>query len=145
MVGQFQGEERDVFIDKSEEDLVAFPQGEFEEALFVDPFEVAFVAGDLLAGPVGTHEEVHVFGGPLVGDEGDDAAVAPLGDGKAGLFADLTQHTVFGALSFFELASHAEPFVVIEVVFFFRSVQHKVLVAALEVTEGGWDQFRIMN
>ena len=87
LVGQFQGEEGAVFVEEFKEDFVAFPHGEIEEALFVDPFEVAFVAGDLFAFPFGADEEVHLFGGPDVMYEGDDAAVAPFGDFEAGLFA----------------------------------------------------------
>ncbi len=141
LVGQFQGEEGDVFIEEFKEDFVAFPHGEIEEALFVDPFEVAFVADDLFAFPFGADEEVHLFGGPDVMYEGDDAAVAPFGDFEAGLFADLAQHAFLGALPHLELTSHAKPFVVVEVIFFFGAMQHQVLAAAFQVTEGGLFHF----
>lgn len=138
-VSEFQGEERDTLIEELQEDFVAFPQCEVEEAFFIDPLEVAFVAHDLLAGPVGAHEEVHVFGGPAVGDKGDDAAVAPLGDGEAGFLAHFAQHAVLGAFVGLELPSHSEPFVVVEVVLFFGAVKHQVLITAFEIAKGGLD------
>ena len=137
LIGKFEGEERRVFLQEFEEDLVAFPHGKLEEMFFLDPFEVALVAHDLVAGPVGTDKEVHVFRFPDVGDEGDDAAVAPLRDGEARLFANFTEHAVFGALPFFELAAHAEPFVMVQVVFFLGAVKHEVAGAAFQVAEGG--------
>ena len=137
LIGYFEGEKRPVFVDEAEEDLIAFPHGKFEQALFFDPFEVALVAFDLVARPVSADEEMHVFAFPDVGDEGDNAAVAPLRDGIARFFPHLAQHAVLGALPFFELAAHPEPFVVVEVVFFLGAVQHEVLAAALKVTLGG--------
>ena len=65
----------------------------------------------------------------------DDAAVTPFRDGEARLFPHLTQHAVLGALPFFELAAHAEPFVVVEVVFLLGAMQHEVLAAALQITK----------
>ena len=137
LIGEFQGEERRFFVDEFEEDLVAFPHGQFEEAFFLDPFEVALIADDLVACPFGAYEEVHMFAFPDIGDEGDDAAVAPLGDGIARLLAHLTQHAFLGALPFLKLAAHAKPFVVVEVVFLFGTVQHEILGAAFQVAEGG--------
>ena len=132
-VGEFKGEEGSFFVDEPEKYLVAFPHGQFEEAFFLDPFEVALVAHDLVASPVGTHEEVHVFAFPDIRDEGYDAAVAPLGDGKPSLFPHLAQHAVFGTLTFLEMAAHAKPFVVVQVIFFFGAVEHEVLVAAFKI------------
>ena len=132
-VGKFQGKEGGFFIDEFEENLVAFPHCQLQKAFFLYPFEVALVAYNLVSSPVGAHEEVHMFAFPNVGDEGDDTAVAPLGDGEASLFEYLTQHTVLWALPFFELAAHAEPLVVVEVVLFFGTVKHKVLVTVFQI------------
>ena len=137
MVGEFQGEEGGMFVNEFQEDLVAFPKGKFKELFLVDPFEVAFVAFDFVAGPFGADEEMHVFCFPDIGDEGDDAAVAPLGDGIACFFEHFAQHAVLGALPFFELTADTEPFVVVQVVFLFGAVEHEVLVAAFQVAEGG--------
>ena len=133
LVGQLQREERPFLADEAQEDLVALPSGQFKKVLFVDPFEVAFVAFDLLASPVGADEDVHMLVGIDVMDEGDDAAVAPFRHGEAGLLPHLSQHTVLGALPFLELAAHAEPFVVVDVVLLLGAVQHEVLVAALQI------------
>ena len=133
-VGQFQREERSVLVNEAEENLVAFPHGEFEETLFLDPFEVALVAFNLVARPIGADEDVHVFVVVDVVHKGDDAAVAPFRDGEAGLFPHLAQHAVLGALPFLELAAHANPFVVVLVVLFLGAVQHEVLAAALQIT-----------
>ena len=134
LVGQLQREERPFLADEAQEDLVAFPSGQFKEVLFVDPFEIAFVAFDLLAGPVGADEDVHMLVGIDVVNEGDDAAVAPLRHGEAGLLPHLAQHTVLWALPFLELAAHAEPFVVVEVVFLLGTVQHEILRATFKIT-----------
>ena len=123
-----------MLINKMQEDLVTFPHGEFQQALLLNPFKIALVAFYLVAGPVGTDEDVHMFVGIDVMHKGDDAAVAPLRDGEARLFPHLAQHTVFGALPFFELAAHAEPLVVVEIVFLLGAMQHKVLAAALQIT-----------
>jgi len=120
-----------MFVDEAEENLVAFPHGKVEQALFFNPFEVAFVAFDLVARPVGAYEDVHMFVVVDVMHEGDDATVAPFRDGESCLFPHLAQHAVFRALPFLELAAHAEPFVVVEVVFFLGAVQHEVLATAL--------------
>ncbi len=133
-VGQLQREERPMLVDEAEEDLVAFPHGEVKEALLFDPFEVALVAFDLVTRPVGADEDVHVFVIVDVVHEGDDAAIAPFRHGEACLFPHLTQHAILGALPFLELAAHAEPFVVVEVVLFLGAVQHEVLAAALQIT-----------
>ena len=133
-VGQFQGEKRPVFVDEAEENLVAFPHGKFEQALFFDPFEVTLVAFDLVARPVGADEDVHVFVVIDVMHEGDDAAIAPFRHGETGLFPHLAQHAVLGALPFLELAAHAQPFVVVKVVFLLGAVQHEILAAALKIT-----------
>ena len=133
-VGELEGEKRPVLVDEAKEDLVAFPHGEFEEVLFLYPFEVALVAFDLVARPVSADEDVHVLVVIDVVNKGDDAAVAPFRDGEAGLFPHLAQHAVLGALPFLELAAHAEPFVVVEVVLFLGAVQHEVLAAALQIT-----------
>ena len=136
-IGEFKGEEGCFFVEESKENLVAFPHGEFEQVFFLNPFEVTFVAHDFVAGPFGTHEEVHVFVFPSVGDEGDDAAVAPLGDGESGLFPHFAQHTVLWAFPFLEVTSYAEPFVVVKIVFFFGAVEHEVLGASFQVAESG--------
>ena len=88
-VSQLQGEERPVFVDETKEDFVAFPHGEFKEALFLDPFEVALVAFDLVARPVGADENVHMLVIIDVVHKGDDAAIAPFRDGEAGLLPHL--------------------------------------------------------
>ena len=123
-----------MLVNKTEEDLVALPHGEFEEALFLDPLEVALVAFNLIARPVGADENVHVLVVIDVVYECDNAAVAPFRDGEARLFPHLAQHAVLGALPFLELAAYAEPFVVVEVVLFLGAVQHEVLAAAFQVT-----------
>ena len=136
-IGEFQRKERYVLIYKFEEYFVTFPHCELEKAFLFDPFEVALVADDLVASPFGTDEEVHVFAFPDVGDEGDDATVAPLGDGISSFFPHFAEHAVFGALPFLEMAAHSEPFVVVQVVFFFGSMEHEVLGASFQVAEGG--------
>ncbi len=123
-----------MLIDEAEENLVAFPHGEVQQVLFLDPFEVALVAFDLVTCPIGADEDVHVFVVIDIVHEGDDAAVAPFRDGEARLLPHLAQHAVLGALPFLELAAHAEPFVVVEVVLFLGTVQHKILAAALKIT-----------
>ena len=119
-----------MFVDETEEDLVAFPHGQFKKALLFNPFEVAFVTFDVVASPVGANEDVHVFVVIDVMHKGDDAAVTPFRHGEAGLFPHLAQHAILGALPFLELAAHAQPFVVVEVILFLGAVQHKVLAAA---------------
>ena len=99
--------------------------------LFLNPFEVALIAIDLFACPVGANKDVHLFGGPDVVHKGDNTAIAPLSDLKARLFADFAPHAVLGALPFLELAAHANPFVVVLVVHLLGAVQHEVLAAAL--------------
>ena len=119
-----------MLIDETEENLVAFPHGEVQQVLLLDPFEVALVAFDLVTCPIGADEDVHVFVVIDIVHEGDDAAVAPLGDSESCFFPHFPQHAVLGALPFLELATHAEPFVVVEVVLFLGAVQHEVLAAA---------------
>ena len=132
-VGQLQGKEGAVLIDEAEENLVALPHGEFQKTLFLNPFEVAFVAFNLLARPVGADEDVHMLVVIDVVHEGDDAAVAPFRYGEARLLPHLAQHAVLGAFAFLKLAAHAKPFVVVEVVLFFGTVQHEILAAALQI------------
>ena len=136
-IGEFQGKERSFFVYQFEEYFVAFPHGEFKEAFFLDPLEVTLVAHDFVADPVGADEEMHVLCLPDVGDEGDDAAVAPLCHRVARLLPDLAQHAVLRALPFLELAAYAEPFVVVEVILFLGAVQHQVLRAVFQIAEGG--------
>ena len=137
LIGQLQGKERPLLVNQSQENLVAFPRWKFKKPLFLNPFEVAFVAVGLLASPFGADEDVHLLGGPDVVDEGDDAAIAPRRNGEARFLKDFAPHAILGAFAFLELAAHANPFVVVLVVFFFGAVQHEVLAAALQVTLGG--------
>ena len=88
-VGQLQREKGTVLVDEAEENLVAFPHGEVQQALLLDPLQVAFVAFDLLAGPVGADEDMHVLVIVDVVHKSDDTAIAPLGDGEAGLLPHL--------------------------------------------------------
>ena len=136
-IGQFQGEEGRMILDKLKEDLVAFPHREFQQTFLIDPFEVSFITYDLVAGPVRADEELHEFVFPAVGDEGDDAAVAPLRDGIARFFPHFAQHAVLGALPVLEMSPYPKPFIVVVVDFFFGTVQHQVAVAAFEVAESG--------
>ena len=137
MVGQFQGEKGRLLVDEAEEDFVTFPHCKFQKTLFFNPFEVTFITLNLFAGPVGADKEMHVFALPDIGDEGNDAAVAPLGDGEASLFPHFAEHTFLGAFALLEFSSHAEPFVVVEVVFFFGAMEHEVLVTSFQIAEGG--------
>jgi len=122
-------------VDEAQEYLVAFPHGEFQQALFLNPFEVALVADDLVAGPAGADKDVHMLVVVDVMHKGDDATIAPFRDGEARFLPHLAQHTVFGALPFLKLAAHAEPFVVVEVVFLLGAMQHEVLRAAFKITQ----------
>jgi hypothetical protein len=136
-VGQLQREERSMLIDKAEENLIAFPRWQLQKSLFVNPFKVAFVAYNLLAFPFCADKDVHLLGRPDIVDESNDATIAPRGNGKACFLIDFAPHAVLGALPFLELASHANPFVVVLIVLLLGAVQHEVLVAALKVTLGG--------
>ena len=122
-----------MFVDEEAYVDIAFPHGKVQQALFFNPFEVAFVAFDLVARPVGAYEDVHMFVVVDVMHKGDDAAIALFSDGESCLFPHLAQHAVFRALPFLELAAHAEPFVVVEVVLFLGAVQHEVLATALQI------------
>ena len=133
-VGQFQREELPMLVDEAEKDFVAFPHREFQQTFLFDPFEVAFVAFNLLARPIGADEDMHMLVVVDVVHEGDDAAVAPFRDGESRLLPYLAQHAVLGALPFLELAAHTEPFVVVEVVFLLGTVQHEILRATFKIT-----------
>jgi len=126
-----------MLINKAEENLVAFPRWKFQKPLFVNPFKVAFVANNLFAFPFCADKDVHLLGGPDIMHKSDDAAIAPLGHGEARFLKDFTPHAIFGALPFLELAAHANPFVVVLIVFLLGAVQHEVLTAALKITLGG--------
>ncbi len=134
LVGQLQGKERSMLINKAEENLVALPRRQFQKPLFVNPFQVAFVAYNLFAFPFCADKDVHLFCWPYIMNKGNDAAIAPRGDGETRFLKDFASHAVLGALPFLELAAHANPFVVIHVVFFLGAVKHKVLDAAFQVT-----------
>ena len=121
---------------QTEEDLVALPQREVEEAAFVNPLQIALVACGLLTAPVGSGEEVHVFAGPYVADEGNNAAVLPARDRETCLLAHFAQHALVGAFVGFALAAYANPFVVAGVVGLLDAVEHQVLVAAFHIAEG---------
>ena len=123
-----------MLVYEAEENLVAFPHSKFKKTLFLNPFEVTLVAFYLVSCPIGANKDMHVLVVIDVVHEGDDAAVAPFRDGEACLLPHLAQHAVLGALPFLELAAHAEPFVVVEVVLFLGAVQHEVLAAALQIT-----------
>ena len=124
-----------MFVDETQENLVAFPHGEVQKALFLNPFEVALVAFNLIARPVGADKDVHVLVFIYVVHKSDNAAVAPFRDGEASLFPHLAQHAVLWALPFLELAAHAEPFVVVEVILFLGAVQHEVLRSAFQIAK----------
>ena len=79
-----------MLVDKSEENFVAFPHGQVQKALFLDPLKVTLVAFNLVAGPIGANEDVHVLVVVDVVDEGDDAAITPFRDGEACLLPYLT-------------------------------------------------------
>ena len=139
LVDELEGEEGGGAVEEeAEEDAVAFPEVEVHQPGFGNPGEGALVvdAHVGLAAPGGGGEEVHVFVGPRVGDEGDDAAVVPLGDVQSRLLLHLAQHALVGALVGFALATHANPLAVAGVVLFLDAVQHEVAVAVVNVAEG---------
>ena len=137
-VFKFEREEGLVGIgQQAQEYLVAFPEGEVEELLFVNPCQFAFVTGSLLTAPRGSGEEVHVFARPHVADEGDDAPIAPGEDGEAGFFLDFAKHTFVRTFVSLAFAAYTNPFVMAGIVFFLDAVEHQILVVAFEIAEGG--------
>ena len=79
---------------------------------------------------------MHVFRSPLVGDKGDDPAVAPAVQRKAGLLPCFTQKTVLRALPFFELAPDSDPLVVIQVILLLHPMEHQIRTVLFDITEG---------
>ena len=85
--------------------------------------------------PLGGGEEVHVFVGPRVGDEGDDAPVAPLRDLQPRLLLHLAQHALVRALVGLALAADAYPFAVAGVVILLHAVHHQPASVPFHITQ----------
>ena len=82
-------------------------------------------------------KQMHVFRPPLVGDKGDDSAVAPGIQRETGLFPGLPQEAVLRALPFLELAPDSDPLVMIEVVLFLHAMEHQIRAVPFDIAEGG--------
>ena len=102
-----------------------------------EPFQHALVALFQGAGITVGSEQVHIFGGPTVGHKGDDAAVAVIGEGQAGLLINLPQNAVLGTFPVLEFSADADPLIFIEIVFFFDPVEHEIVISTADITQGG--------
>ena len=80
---------------------------------------------------------MHVLRAPFVGDEGDDAAVAPACEDEPRFLPDLPQQTVLRAFALLNLAADADPFVLVFVHFLFHPVEHQVVPAPFQVAQRG--------
>ena len=69
---------------------------------------------------------MHILRFPHIGNKGHNAAVAPMGEGQAGFLLRLAQHAVLGSLAVLKFAAHADPLVVVGIMFFFDAVESKI-------------------
>ena len=137
LVAELQREKRRVLCQQAEEDSIALPAGQRRHGGFFDPLQRALVAVGQRTGEAVRREQVHVFRLPSVGHERDNAAVAPVCQRQAGLLTHLAQQALLRAFVRLKLAAHADPFVVVEVVFLLDAVQHQVAAVPLNVAERG--------
>ena len=78
---------------------------------------------------------MHIFRGRLVGDKGHQSPVAVVRQRQPRLLPGLPQDAVLGALPRLELAAHADPLVMIDVVFLLHPVEHQVFLAPLQIAK----------
>ena len=146
-IDEFEGEEGLLFVEEeAEKYFVALPEGEGgvvcvreeRQVGLADPCEGSFVvdAHIGIAAPCCGGKEVHVLVRPGVGDEGDDAAIVPLGDSQPCLLSHLSQHALVGTFVGFAFAAHTDPLAVACIVLFLCAVQHEVAVAVVNIAEG---------
>ena len=76
---------------------------------------------------------MHIFARITVGNEGDDATVAVIGNGQSRFLPNLTEHTVLGALSVFEMTADSDPFIVVDVILFLGAVKHQIATVSFGV------------
>lgn len=96
--------------EKAEEDAVALPKIKVEECIDIDPMEDAFVAIDERARPLVGSKEMHILARPDIGDECDDATVAPMRDRETCFLVDLAEHALVGTFIGLALAADTNPF-----------------------------------
>ena len=82
---------------------------------------------------------MHILRGVQGVHEGDESPVPVVGQSQARLFQRLPQYAVLRTLLILELAAHADPLVVVQVIFLLDPVEHQIAVAPLQITEGRVD------
>ena len=91
----------------------------------------------LLAGKIFAGEQEHILRAPFVGDKGYYAPEFRVKKLKARFLQRLAAHALVGTFPWLELAAYTYPLVLVAVIFLAHTVEHKVLVAPLDVAEGG--------
>ena len=135
LVAQLQGEEGRLRGQELQKQVVPRPERQLLHPVQVHPFQVSLVAPSYGAGEAVGGEEVHILGGPLVGDESHQSPEAPGGQRQACLLPHLPQEALLRALPLLALAANADPLVMIQVMLLFDPVEHQNLVSPGDVAQ----------
>ena len=114
---------------------VALPLLQSGKLSLVDPRQFALVAVLRRAGKACGVEQVHILGGPDIGDKGHKPTVAVLCEHQSRFLQHLAADAVLRAFLVLKFSADTNPFIVILVVLFFYAVKHQILPIALEIAE----------
>lgn len=134
VVAQLQKEKRRILPQKVKENAIARPFWKCVDKFAAHPLQLALVAVDEIAFKLVRREQVHILALPLTrGQEGHDTAAFPRCQTKPCFLKRFTQEAFIGRFVLLELSADPDPLVLVEVVFFFDTVQHQHVVSAQDV------------
>ena len=122
---------------KRKEELVALPDGKRRDPGLRHPLQHALIAGDFRAAVTGGGKEMHPFRRIRRAIEIHDPAVVRIQQRIARLLPGFPQHAGQCILSRLELSAHADPFVVVHIIFLLYPVQHEIAVVLLDIAQCG--------
>ena len=124
-----------VFIQQAEEQLVPFPDWQRRHVFLRDPFQCPFVAVGHDTLPLVGGKQKHVF--PVgAAYKGDDTAQLIRCQGQTGFLQHFPCEAFLGGFAAFKMSADPQPFIVVDVIAFFRAVQHQITIVFLKITKG---------
>ena len=135
VIYQFQGEERPVFLQKPEEQLIAGPEIQAKYRLLVHPFQRSFVAGKHIPGKTRRGIERHIFQAFLSGHKGHQTPEPVVRQRKPCFFPHFPKQTLLRTLRPLKMPADADPFVLVDVMLLLHPVKHEIFIILFDVTK----------
>ena len=124
LVNQFEREERLFFAQQAQKNLIALPNRQFRQPVRIHPFQSALIAVAKRPFKSVSGKQVHIFA-VAAGDKRHNAPIRPACQRQPRFLSHFAKHTFFRTFARLKLAAHAQPLVMVHIVFLFDPVEHQ--------------------